>query len=86
MGWYPPLRLSLYSLGIALSLALILIIQYIPKKNLILHVLGIVFYYLGLNHWNYPEVILQNLLTTVGTIFFVINLISIYMTKSNSFK
>lgn len=86
MGWYPPLRLSLYSLGIALSLALILIIQYIPKKNLNLHVLGIVFYYLGLNHWNYPEVILQNLLTTVGTIFFVINLISIYMTKSNSFK
>ncbi len=59
MGWYPPLRLNLYSIGN--GLIIILAIQFLSlskKIEKILFFSSLTFYFLFLNHWNYERVII----------------------------
>ena len=61
IGWYPPLRFNLYSIGNCL--VLISCIQVIENTKLyekILYSGSIFLYFVNLNHWNYPEVVMFN--------------------------
>ncbi len=58
MGWYPPLRLNLYSIGN--GLIIILAIQFLSltkKIEKILFFSSLLSYFLFLNHWNFENVI-----------------------------
>lgn len=62
IGWYPPLRFSLYSIGYFLTL--IFCIQFIfinNNKIKILSGFSYILYFLFLNHWNYIGVIKINI-------------------------
>ena len=62
IGWYPPLRFSLYSIGYFLTL--IFCIQFIFINNdkiKILSGFSYILYFLFLNHWNYIGVIKINI-------------------------
>lgn len=82
MGWFPPLRLSLYVIGIATTIYAINLIFYLSKKNLLLHSFGVSLYFIGLNHWNNPEIINYNFFTTLGVFTMIVNLISVFKLKS----
>lgn len=76
IGWYPPLRFNLYTLGFALTFILILIFIDLKDYKLfsILHLIGLIFYFLGLTHWNNPNIISYNFLVISGGIILFLNL------------
>ncbi len=58
IGWYPPLRFNLYSIGNGLMIVLLVQFIYLNKNiEKILFFFSLVFYFLFLNHWNYENII-----------------------------
>ena len=81
IGWYPPLRFSLYSLGSFLTL--LFCVQYIFINNKkIRYISGTSYflYFLFLNHWNYEETIKANLGLGIST-FLAVYIIFEYVYK-----
>lgn len=58
IGWYPPLRFNLYSLGYLITFTLAIQILYLPNKATLFFCISTLFtYYLSLTHWNNLDVI-----------------------------
>ena len=76
IGWYPPLRFNLYSIGNGLILVLAIQYLYLNKLNeKIFFLTSLIFYFLFLNHWNFENVIYFHpayLLSAVSMIIFII--------------
>ena len=83
IGWYPPLRFNLYSIGNCLTL--IGCLQIVRDENLrdrVLYFSSLFLYFLNLNHWNYPDVINFN-----NSLFIVLLLMFIYfLIKHKEYK
>ena len=61
IGWYPPLRFNLYSIGNCLVfISCIQVIENTKLYEKILYSGSIFLYFVNLNHWNYPEVVMFN--------------------------
>ena len=61
IGWYPPLRFNLYSLGHFLTF--LFCVQFVlleESKIKNLTALSYVVYFISLNHWNYPGILKMN--------------------------
>ncbi len=61
IGWYPPLRFNLYSIGN--GIAIILSIQFLNLRHYsekFLFLSSITSYFLYINHWNYENIIIIN--------------------------
>ncbi len=61
IGWYPPLRFNLYSIGN--GIVIILSIQFLNLRHYLekfLFLTSITSYFLYINHWNYENVIIIN--------------------------
>lgn len=61
IGWYPPLRFNLYSIGN--GIAIILSIQFLNLRHYsekFLFLSSVTSYFLFINHWNYENVIIMN--------------------------
>ena len=76
IGWYPPLRFNLYSIGNGLILVLTMQYLYLNKLNeKIFFLASLIFYFLFLNHWNFENVIYFHpayLLSAISMIIFSI--------------
>ena len=76
IGWYPPLRFNLYSIGNGLILVLTMQYLYLNKLNeKIFFLASLIFYFLFLNHWNFENVIYFHpayLLSAISMIIFII--------------
>ncbi len=71
IGWYPPIRFSYYGYGNFIIFMLIFIMLLIEDKfSLILFLLGYISYFLNLNHWNSPDVIIYTGLIKTSSLFF----------------
>jgi len=58
IGWYPPLRFNLYSVGFLVTFLLSIQFISLPWRKIVLPEGAAIFlYYLFLNHWNYLDVI-----------------------------
>ena len=83
IGWYPPLRFNLYSIGNCLTL--IGCLQIVRDENLryrLLYFSSLFLYFLNLNHWNNPDVINFN-----NSLFIVLLLMFIYfLIKHKEYK
>ena len=74
IGWDPPLRFNLYSIGNCLIV--IVCLQIARETNIFqkfIYFIGLFTYFINLNHWNYPELVNLN-----NGIIFSIVLMSIY--------
>ena len=70
IGWYPPIRFSYYGYGNFIIFMLIFILLLLDDKFAVtLFLLGYISYFLNLNHWNSPEVIIYTGLITTSALF-----------------
>lgn len=75
IGWYPPLRFTLYSLANTYFLIIaILILKNDLNIESLFHFIGIGLYFFGLNHWNAPSVVIVNIFMILGLILSFISL------------
>ena len=77
IGWYPPLRFTLYSLSNTYFLIIaILILKNDLNIGSLFHFTGIGFYFFGLNHWNAPSIVIVNFFIILGLIIIFFSLYS----------
>ena len=77
IGWYPPIRFSYYGLGnlvIFLMIYNFALIENKTSRNVF--IVGYTLYFLFLNHWNYPEVILRSNFILISAFLFLISIIT----------
>ena len=75
IGWYPPLRFTLYSLANTYFLIIaILILKNDLNIESFFHFIGIGLYFFGLNHWNAPSIVIVNFFMILGLILSFISL------------
>ena len=83
IGWYPPVRFSYYGLGNLIIFSLIISYVLIDNKNLKkIFFLAYSFYFLFLNHWNYPEILKINSFLIISAFLFLTTLLLNYQ-KTN---
>ena len=75
IGWYPPMRFTLYSLA---NIYFLIITILIYKNDLttasLFHLIGIGLYFFGLNHWNDPNIVTVNIFIILGSFIGFISL------------
>ena len=77
IGWYPPLRFNLYSFSNVLFLILgISLISHETNKNFYILFSGILFYFLGLNHWNSVDILEINTISTLGILIMLFSVLN----------
>lgn len=82
IGWYPPLRFNLYSLGFLITFILSIQFIFLPLKKLVLPEGAVILmYFMFLNHWNYIDIIRFNFGIVASYSIFIIVLF-----KTLSFK
>ena len=83
IGWYPPIRFSYYGLG-NLIIFITILIFFKLNNNLSqsLFILGYIFYFILLNHWNSPLVIEPNQFIRISMFLFIGALFSEYSYKN----
>lgn len=85
IGWYPPLRFNLYSIGYFVTLMLCIQFSYLPRDGkFLMAYISVLIYYLFLPHWNYLEILKLNLGLIVSYILFVIYILKIYKENKKS--
>ena len=86
MGWYPPLRLNLYSLGFLVTLILATqLLNNSPTKRESLYFSIHFLYFLSLNHWNNLDIVSFNFGILTSYVLIVVYLLSLrnnYLTSS----
>ena len=70
IGWYPPLRMNLYSYGYLITFLLIIIYLKLGKFEKFIYMFVNILYLVSLNHWNNPNVVSKNLGILVSYIIF----------------
>lgn len=77
IGWYPPLRFNLYSISNILIILISIFILDMKSDNIkVILFMGISLYLFGLNHWNAPGILINNLFTILGSVLIIISLVS----------
>lgn len=57
MGWYPPLRLNLYSVFPFIFTLFVILLKYSTLKVQMISLLNTIVYLLSLKHWNFPSIV-----------------------------
>jgi len=86
IGWYPPLRFNLYSIGS--FFVFLFCIQYLLVTNFrIKYISGLIYisYFISLNHWNYLEVVRFNF-GLIISLLLLLYLLIISFTKNEKMK
>lgn len=76
IGWYPPIRFSLYPIGFFLTTLLMLDYLNIQKNiEKVQFLVANISFFLGLNHWNNPKIIEFNIYIYISILIFILLLI-----------
>ncbi len=87
IGWYPPIRFSYYGYGNFIIFMLIFILLLLDDKFAVtLFLLGYISYFLNLNHWNSPEVIIYTGLITTSALFFFTSIFVEFFSRDKARK
>lgn len=76
IGWYPPLRLNLYSVFPFIFILFIILLKYSIRKVQIISILNTMVYLLSLKHWNYPSIVDFGLVQKGTLLIFIFLVIS----------
>ena len=86
IGWYPPIRFSYYGYGNLIIFLLIYTyfsMEVSSAKALFL--LAYFFYFITLNHWNNPEIIIYNSFIRIAILFFLSSLVMEFASNSQKY-
>lgn len=81
IGWYPPLRFSLYSLGYFISFLICVQIFFLPIKILLPEIATLGVYFIFLTHWNNLDIININTPITISFLLFFYFIYKAYLFK-----
>lgn len=82
IGWYPPLRFNLYSLGFLVTFLISIQIIFLPRKDIVIpEAAAVLIYLIYLNHWNYLGILILNYGLIISILIFLIFVIYISIKK-----